>query len=78
MEAQHVPPNYTGVHYNQVLGVPIQFCFRAEVDNHPVNIVQNASGVSLKYLSGHELRTEIGADSQHDLVLLSVLRGLGG
>jgi hypothetical protein len=48
VEAQHVPANYSGVHYHHVLGIPIEFCIRPEVDNHPVNIVQNPTGISLK------------------------------
>jgi hypothetical protein len=48
MKAQHVPPNYTGVHYHQALGIPVEFCIQADVNNHPIDIVQNATGFSLK------------------------------
>lgn len=44
-----VPGGYSGLHYSQVLGIPIQFCIRAEVQGHQINIVHNAlQGVSLK------------------------------
>lgn len=48
MTQQDVPAGYSGVHRHHVLGIPIEFCFRPEVDNHVVNIQQSPQGVSLK------------------------------
>ncbi|MGA7341703.1 MAG: hypothetical protein WBE72_11320 [Terracidiphilus sp.] len=48
MQASDVPAHFTGVHVHQALGVPIHFCFQADVDNHTINIVQNQNGISLK------------------------------
>jgi hypothetical protein len=48
MQAQHVPTNFTGVLSNHALGIPMQFCFQADVDNHTVNVVQGPTGISLK------------------------------
>lgn len=48
MKQADVPAGYSGLHRSQVLGIPVEFCMRAEVEGHPVNIQQNAQGVGLK------------------------------